>query len=307
MNFFKIDLKKAALILFVVLLPFLSMNLQREPGSAPWYLKPVTTVFSIFDHAYFEFSNSVRETTLLYLHLVDIKKKNEQLNQQNSGLQAQLTLLAEMQAENKRLNDMLELQSSTPMKLLAARVIGQDLLSDHTTIRINRGSQDNVSRNMPVISVQGAVGYVLRADIASSVVLVLTDRYAVIDGVVQRSRARVIVEGMGNFRCRLNYVQSSDDIQIDDLVVTSGLDGIFPKGFPVASVLEVSKKPYDISKHVTLKPVIQVSSLEEVFVIKDSAQYEFTHPELTKSAAVMNLNPTDSGSTASEIAITSHQ
>ena len=165
------------------------------------------------------------------------------------------------------------------MELLAAKVVGRDLLADHHSITINRGSQHGIEKNMAAITTGGVVGYVFRVEPFTSQILLLVDRYAVIDSIVQRSRARGLVEGRGPEACRLRYLNRSDDVKVGDLVVTSGLDNIFPKGFPVGLVTSVSKSRYGMTQEVDLKPAINASILEEIFVVINSKHEDFDPPE----------------------------
>lgn len=268
-NIFQLDLKKALLIAFVVALPLLTINFQRGPEEPPWYVQPFSLVGGMVENGYTNFSQGVRGTVALYLNLIDVKVKNRVLTRENSELSAKLSQLTELKLENERLNQLLNFQQRAPMKLMAARVTGMDLLKDHNrrTIRINRGTLDNVAKGQAVLTFEGVVGYVFNAEPHSSQVLVLTDRYTIIDAIVQRTRARGIVEGNKVDSCHLKYLHRADDVVEGDLVVTSGLDDIFPKGFPVASVISVEKKNYGITQKVEVKPIVDPSRLEEVFVV----------------------------------------
>src|SRR5690606_32144727 len=126
-----------------------------------------------------------------------------------------------------------------------------------------------------VISVQGVLGYIFRPSLHSSQVMLISDRYAVVDGIVQRTRARGIVEGKNATSCVLKYVERSEDVKPGDLVVTGGLDNIFPKGFPIAVVESVERKTFSVSLKVDLKPVADPYKVEEVFVIMDAAFEDF--------------------------------
>ncbi|MCB0384688.1 MAG: rod shape-determining protein MreC, partial [Bdellovibrionales bacterium] len=126
------------------------------------------------------------------------------------------------------------------------------------------------------ITTGGVVGYVFRVEAFTAQILLLVDRYAVIDAIVQRSRARGIVEGRSSEGCRLRYLNRSDDVQIGDLVVTSGLDNIFPKGFPIGLVTSVAKSRYGMTQEVEIKPAINASILEEVFVVTNAQNEDFT-------------------------------
>lgn len=105
--------------------------------------------------------------------------------------------------------------------------------------------------------------------------MLITDRYAVVDGIVQRTRAHGIVEGKSQSSCALKYVERTEDVNEGDLVVTGGLDNIFPKGFPVAIVESVERKTFSVSLKVDLRPVVDPYKVEEVFIITDSAKEDF--------------------------------
>lgn len=265
---FDFDLKKALLVVFVVALPLLSINIQRRPDEPAWYTRPFSIAAGYIQTGYTGFSNEIRGTAALYLNLIDIKKNNRLLSKEIGELRAKLGELTELKMENERLNKLLGFQQKAPMKLLAARVTGLDLSpGEHSTILVNRGASDGLKRGMAVITLEGVVGSIFAVEKNSARILVLTDRYAVIDGIVQRSRARGIVEGKALDRCRLKYLHRSDDVKEGDVIVTSGLDNIFPKGFPIGTVVHVEKKNFGIDQKVDLQPVVDPSRLEEVFVV----------------------------------------
>jgi rod shape-determining protein MreC len=152
--------------------------------------------------------------------------------------------------------------------MLAAQVIAVDLWgnSEYSSLKLNKGSNEGLKKGMGVVTHDGVVGYLLNVSPHYSTVLVLTDRNAVIDSLVQRTRARGIVEGLGRDICHIKYLQRTDDVQIGDLVVT-GFDGIFPKGFPIGAVTKVQKKAYGVTQYVEMRPIVDVARLEEVFVV----------------------------------------
>lgn len=276
MNWFNFDLRKAVVWMAAALLPLVSINMQQRPGESGWFDKPFSFLAGSVQTGFFAFSDGVRGTTALYLNLIDIKKDNQRLKAENEQLQTQLLAMDELKKENDRLSALLDFQAKSKMQLLASRVISRDLLSDHSTIRLNKGTHHGLKAGMAVISTQGVVGYIFRPQAFTSQVLLITDRYAVVDGIIARSRARGIVEGKGPDTCALRYVEKSEDIQKGDLIVTSGIDNIFPKGFPVATVEEVENKQYAASLRVELKPVVDPDKLEEVFVITNAAEEDFS-------------------------------
>lgn len=267
MNFFTFDVRKVFLTIVVVVVPLLAVNMQRKTEEELWFTKPFTWSAGMVQMAYSSFSSGVRGTTAMYLNLIDIKVENQKLQQQNAELRAQLGSMTELKMENERLNNLLGFKQASSLKLLAARVVGHDLLPDHHTITIDRGTEQGVKKNMATITTGGVVGYIYRAEADTSQILLLTDSYAVIDAIVQRSRARGLVEGTGRLSAQLRHLKRSDDVQVGDLIVTSGLFNIFPKGFPVGMVSSIDKSRYGMTQDVDIKPVVDPMNLEELFVV----------------------------------------
>ena len=227
---FQFDIRKILLVLFVVALPLISINIQRPPGETPWYLAPILVVSGSVQSGYSKLVFVIRDTATEYLNLINIKKDNRQLKDRLAQYESQLTVLEELRAENMRLSDLLSFKAREPMDLKAGKVIAFDLFSQYATIRINIGTGEGVLPGQAVVTPKGVVGTVLTAQEHASQVLVLTDRYSVIDAMVQRSRARGIVEGRTSTTSQLKYLQRTDDVQVGDIVVTSGLDVILPQG-----------------------------------------------------------------------------
>lgn len=278
MNFFSLDLKKAFVVLTIVVIPLLTVNMQRNSESGG-ILEPFRWISGLTQMGYSSFSSGVRGTTAMYLDLIDIKKTNLNLIKENAELRAQLGSMTELQLENERLNQLLGFKQQTNMELLAAKVIGKDLLPEHNTITINRGSEHGLRKKMAALTVAGAVGYVYRVQSYTSQILLLTDRYSAIDAIVQRSRARGILEGFSRENCRMRYLRRDDDVVDGDMIVTSGLDNIFPKGFPIGLVTSVKKTEYGITQEIEVQPIINSSNLEEVFLVLNSHSEDFSPVE----------------------------
>jgi len=276
LNFLNFDLKKVLSFLFVLSLPLISINMQRKPFVSGWYDRPFTFLASVTQSAFFSFSDGVRSNTQLYLDLINIKKENLQLKGENQKLLAVLEGRNELMKENERLNLLMDFKNHSKMEVVAARVMSKDLVSDHNTLQINKGTHHGLKAGQAVITVGGVVGYIYKPGAFTSQILLITDRYSVVDGVIARSRARGIVEGRNASSCVLRYVEKSEDVQPGDLVVTSGLDNIFPKGFPVAIVEAVENKTYSVSLKVELKPVVDPDKVEEVFVIMNAANEDLS-------------------------------
>ncbi|AHI06316.1 rod shape-determining protein MreC [Bdellovibrio bacteriovorus W] len=277
MNFFNFDFKKLVMIGIVLALPLISINMQQRPQESPWLEKPFQLLGSSLSEVFFTFSAGVKDTTGMYVNLIDVKKKSEDLTSQNNELRSRLERMKEIVLENDRLRELLEFKQQSKMTLKAAQVIGRDLVIDHNTISINKGAQDGIKEGLAVITTGGVLGYIYKAEPFTSSVILITDRYAVVDGIVQRTRTHGIVEGKSQYGSTLNlkYVEKAEDVQVGDLIVTGGLDNIFPKGLPIAVVETVEKKNFAISVKVELRPVVDPYKVEEVFVVLNSNAEDF--------------------------------
>ncbi|UXR63162.1 rod shape-determining protein MreC [Bdellovibrio bacteriovorus] len=277
MNFFNFDLKKLVMIGIVLALPLISINMQQRPQESNWLVKPFSLLGSVVSETFYGFSSGVKGTTAMYLDLINIKKHSEHLTSTNNELQARLEKMNELLIENDRLRGLLAFKEQTKMSLTSAQVIGRDLVIDHNTITINKGTQDGLKAGQAVITTGGVLGYVFKPETFTAHVMLITDRYAVVDGIVQRTRAHGIVEGKSQYSStlQLKYVERTEDVQEGDLVVTGGLDNIFPKGFPVAVVESVEKKTFSVSLKVDLRPVVDPYKVEEVFIVLQSNKEDF--------------------------------
>lgn len=181
---------------------------------------------------------------------------------------AALNALKETEAENARLKAMLGYVESTVDQEIVARVIGLNPTSQFQSVRINRGEDDGVRPGMPVLTPDGVVGQVVRVVGGSADVMLLTDASSRIGAVLQRTRVRATVTGLGDGRrLSLNLVRREDDAKDGDEVVTSGTDGIFPPGLHVGTLYDVQRPAVGMFLTATVKPSVDLARVEEVLVI----------------------------------------
>jgi rod shape-determining protein MreC len=205
-----------------------------------------------------------------YLFLVHLQKENATLKQRIAELQTENHQMKEMALENERLRKLLQFKEKISTPLVAAEVIGQDPTSWFKSVTVNKGEKDGVRKGMAVISPEGVVGQILKTSPHYATVLLITDYNSAIDTIVQRNRAKAIVEGKGENRCQLKYLLRTEEVTVGDIVVTSGLGGNFPKGLKVGEIRNVEKKGHGIFQYAELIPGVDLTKLEEVFIIKES-------------------------------------
>lgn len=203
--------------------------------------------------------------------LSDLRSQNEVLREQNLRLSLELVELRESKLENERLRGLLNFKQENQAAgdYLAARVIARDPDRIKNTILVDIGESDGVTERMPVVTADGLVGRVLEVHPWTSVVQLLLDRNCRVSAIVQRSsrtQGIVMVED-GTFY--LSHVPLRSEVEEGDVVVSSGLGGIFPSGLLVGTVSALGDQEQGLFREVVLTPGVNFSNLEEVFVLKE--------------------------------------
>ncbi len=211
-----------------------------------------------------------------YFNLISVSKENDELRKKLSMLIQYNNTCKEIEVSNEKLREYVELKKQTPYKLTAAEVISKDPSPWYQTFMINKGKSSGVVKDCPVIISEGIVGCVVASSQEYAKVLLMIDRNSSIDAVVQRTRGRGIVEGMNNNQCKLNYVLRQLDVEVGDTIVSSGFDGIYPKGIPVGRVSKIIHKNSGLFKEIEMEPFVDFSKLEEVMVILNPMNQEFS-------------------------------
>jgi rod shape-determining protein MreC len=175
--------------------------------------------------------------------------------------------LAETEAENARLRTLLDFRRTLGGTLLTTRVIGHDAAGLSRTLVVDQGSAAGIAKGAAVLAPEGIVGQVFQVSPHAARVLLVSDHNSGVDAVVQRTRGRGIVEGTADGRCGLKFVKRTEDLQVGDLVVSSGLDGIFPRGLPIGRIQAVDKQGQGLFQYAQIDPAVDVERLEEVLVM----------------------------------------
>ena len=203
------------------------------------------------------------------IHLLNVKEQNEHLHQQVAEFSLENSLLKEAELENTRLRQLLDFSRESRFGLRAAKVIGWEPDRTVNSILINVGRSNSIGKNMPVIAPGGVVGKVYRVMDRVSVVQLLQDPNCRVSAMVQRSRILGIVEWERGIQCLLRHIPVKGDVQRGDVIVTSGMGGIFPKGLVIGSVVEITGEGWELFKGAVIQPGVDISRLEEVFVLTD--------------------------------------
>lgn len=253
-------------LLLLIPLFNLSSNL-KQAKELKWYDRVVLWVMAPFQKAVTGGMNGIASTIHQYVFLVHTKKENEKLRMENNRLTEMVNSLREIQIENERLRKFLAFKERYLPSGVSAEVIARDTTSEYQTIRINKGGDVGLKVRTPVMTPEGVVGQLITVWQNYSDVLLLTDQNHAIDVIVQRSRARGVVKGGQRMTCELHYLARTDDVALGDTLVSSGIEGIFPKGLLIGTVSNIEKKKFGVSQKVEITPAVDLTKLEEVLVI----------------------------------------
>ena len=221
----------------------------------------------------------VRDTWNNYFILISVAKENDRLSKALDAAIYQNSQFKEVELSNVRLRRLLDFQKNNPGNFISAEVVGRDPSPWFKTIIIDKGSAEKVVKGVPVVIPEGIAGQVIDVSSHYSKVLLINDRNSSVDVLVQRIRARGVIKGDSVDQCHLKYVLRKHDIQVGDVVISSGLDGVFPKGLNVGYVSGLVKRNSGMFQEVTVTPYADFEKLEEVLVMINFANpvaFEFS-------------------------------
>ena len=201
-----------------------------------------------------------------YVSLRDVHAENETLKAQLAEAQVELQEQRALAERSRGLLATLGLRDRSNLKTLAADVIGAGATTDFKTVTIDRGTADGVRADMAVMAPAGVVGRVVVPSARAAKVQLLIDRSAAAGVLIERSRSQGLAVGAGDELLRMEYVSEVADVAVGDRVVTSGIDGIYPKGYVVGRV-EAVEKSGNSYKQILVRPAVDFSSVEEVLVV----------------------------------------
>ncbi len=219
------------LVVIVTLLSLLAITLQvRRPGSLNFFAKPVLILYGYAHEVLSTTGLQIGRLGEIYIFLQGVEEENRLLKHENGKLRYKNSQYIEYKNENERLRKLLQFKGASPMRLIPTQVIARTPSHWFKSILISQIAGEKISKYMAVITHEGVVGRIEEVTPVSARVLLITDQNSSIAVIVQRSRAEGIVSGWQENICKLNYLIRSADIKPGDVVISSGLGGVFPKG-----------------------------------------------------------------------------
>jgi rod shape-determining protein MreC len=266
-SIFEIRQHAGYLFLAVTLGHVILISAQVNSRSGVPLLEAVT--FGMFAEAQRSTSagvSSVRGFWNRYGSLRNVEKENAELRRQIEAVQVELQERRALADRARGLQELLDLRDRSKLKTTAAEIIASSASPDFRTLTIDKGTSSGLRVDMAVIAPGGVVGRVVTPSGRAAKVQLLVDRNAAAGALVERSRAQGVVKGIGESHLQLEFVSEAADVAVGDLVVTSGIEGIFPKGFTIGRV-DAVEKTGPAYKRITVMPAVDFSALEEVLVV----------------------------------------
>lgn len=210
---------------------------------------------------------SLHDVWKRYLFLVGLEDENRRLRHENAVLNEQTNSYREGYLEGIRLRKLLNLKDEFKHRAVVARVIDNDRTTLFKTLLINKGTAEGLRVGLPVLADRGVVGRIIETSWHASRVLLVIDENSNVDALIQRSRAQGILQGAGSAGCNLKYISRMEDIQTGDVVLSSGLAGVFPKGLLLGVVIGASRQEGGLFQKIDVSPSVDFGRLEEVLAL----------------------------------------
>jgi rod shape-determining protein MreC len=268
MAFADIRQRPGVVLAGAILLHVVLISAQVNTASGLPLLQVVTFgSFSEVQRATMSLIDGVRGMWSGYVALQQVQQDNNNLRQELATLQVTLQQERAEAQRTDNLRQLLELRERAQLDTAAAEVIAGAASVDFKTVTIDKGTSDQLATDMAVISPAGVVGRVILPSRRASKVQLLIDRNAAAGALIERTRVQGVVVGVGDGMLRMQYVPGTADVKTGDLVVTSGIDGIYPKGFVIGTI-DHADRGSGAYHEIVIRPAVDFARLEEVLIVR---------------------------------------
>lgn len=262
-----VEHKRLLVLFLIIFLAFLWMTHQIKQGDKLGVKRLSDNLLSPPQKVITVLANRVRGFLDHYLFLVGKAKENKSLIEEIEKLKTEVGRYQDVLEENKRLKTLLSLKESQSTYIATVRVIGRDPGNWFRTIVVDKGEKDGLKKDMTAISHSGIVGRIYKVMPGTAKILLITDHGSSLAARVLRTRDEGILEGTVGGLCRLKYIRQSSEIKVGDVLLSSGLDGVFPKGLIIGTVSKVERKKSGFFQEIDVTPSTDITKLEEVIIV----------------------------------------
>ena len=262
-------------VILLIAINIIVLSINKRHGDLPYGIGRIA-IYTIapFQNAVTHSIRFVKNVWSQYFFLISVTKENENLKKALSYAIEENEKRTETELTNYRLRKLLNFKKTIDHQVLPAEIVGKDPSPWYQAILIDKGKSDGVEKGQSVVIPEGIAGQVTEVLNNYSKVLLIIDQNSAVDALVQRTRARGVIKGDSTDRYLFKYVLRKHDVRVGDTIVSSGLDGVFPKGLRIGYVSEVVKPSSGIFQDVTVAPFIDFEKLEEVLVLLNPLKNE---------------------------------
>jgi rod shape-determining protein MreC len=264
--------------LLILNLVLLSLQIEGPSGTLlfrTWALTAQAPVVALSDGI----THGIRHVWNSYIWMIGARSENQQLQEAVRRLSLVNSSYEQVREENARLHRLLSMNEALAYKTLGAHVVARTPGFLANVIYVNRGSSDGIRNDQPVISGDGIIGRTVLVSKYQSQVQLITNPDASVGVMLQRTHTPGVLRGSGDFLLDLNYIGNSEQVENGDVVLSSGLDGIFPKGLAIGKVVD-SRKGKGVFRSIKIQPFMDFMRIEEVSVILDAPKPELGNKPL---------------------------
>ena len=259
-------------VAFMLLLTVISMVVDRRSLAAggrelPWWQAVVLEVAAPIERIVSAPFDGIRDFYENYVDLIGVRSENRRLRRRISEIESENLQFREALVSSGHLGRIASMRDEVEIPMLPAEVVGLDVTPWFRSVLVDRGSQHGVEPGYPVITHEGVVGVVTVTSGHAAKTMLLLDRQSAVDALVQRSRARGVLRGVGRDRLEFEFVVRGADVVAGDEIVTSGLGGIYPKGLRLGRVSELREAGGRLTRIAVIEPAVDLGQLEQVFVM----------------------------------------
>jgi rod shape-determining protein MreC len=260
------------IVVFLILMTIVSMVIDRRApadGSAelPWWQAAVLDIAAPVERVVSAPIDGVRQFFEEYVDLLGVRADNRRLQRRIAEIESENLQFREALVASGHLARVASMRDEIEIPMLPAEVVGLDVAPWFHSVLVDRGTQHGVESGYPVITHEGVVGVVTATSSHAAKTMLLLDRQSSADAVVQRSRARGVLRGIGRDQLEFEFVVRGADVVVGDEVVTSGLGGTYPKGLRLGRVAELRDAGGRLTRIAVVEPAVDLGQLEQVFVM----------------------------------------
>lgn len=260
------------IVAFLILLTIVSMLVDRralaEGGrELPWWQAIVLEVTAPIERVVSAPIDGTRQFFSDYVELLGVKAENRRLERRIAEIESENLQFREALVSSGHLARVASMRDEIEIPMLPAEIVGLDVAPWFRSVLVDRGESHGVHPGYPVVTHEGVVGLVTATSSHAAKTMLVLDRQSSVDALVQRSRARGMVRGVGRDRLEFEFVVRDSDVALGDAIVTSGLGGVYPKGLRIGRVSELADAGGRLTRIAVVTPAVDLGRLEQVFVL----------------------------------------